>query len=449
MSAPSYELHFNVQNPHSSFSIKYIMEARRDPDVPSVYADCTLCEDIWLRLTGSEPMPQTLIGSFEQALSDCCPIHTPLLTAFRDEMKNQAAECDNIGITGSAPVTLTQSLRKGGRYWDLLLLNTGSTTGHGRILDPDWIDISFVLECKNKCLQTHGRKCNNAMRLSPVTPMLLVDVQENCIVSGHDAGPYVALSYVWGTSGSTRRSNVPHGLLHKLKQPNGLDSEEAMPYISPIIRRAMALTALIGERWLWVDALCVPGGDFDVTASQINIMGAIFGMAVVTIISADGNSENGLKGIEGISPSRELDQRVIPFGRERIAIRKRHHFSLEDGCTYNTRAWTYQEKKMSPRRIWFKDQIVSWECQCSLWDEELMPGLSFPVYIDPRPQTILAGIPDSESISHILSNYNRRQLLFPEDNLSGIQGFLSVLSRAFRGGFLVSTTQFVGELLKS
>lgn len=416
------------------------MEARRESELLPVYAACTLCQDIWLRLTGSEPTPEKLIGSFEQALSDCCPDHTPLLAAFRDaiEKSELGDRCDDIGLVGSAPVSLTQSLSKGGLYWDLLLVNTGSannSTGHGRILNPDWIDVSFVLECKKKCLQTHGRKCSNAMRLSPVTPMLLVDVQENCIVSGHDVGPYVALSYVWGTSGSTRRSNVPHGLLHKLKQPNALDSEEAMPYISPIIRRAMALTTLIGERWLWVDALCVPCGDFDATARQINMMGAIFGMAVVTIISADGNSENGLQGIEGASPSRKLDQRVIPFGRERIVIRNRHYF-LEDGCIYNTRAWTYQEYKMSPRRIWFKDQIVSWECQCSSWDEELMPGSSFRVYIDPRPQTILAGIPDCESISHILSSYNERRLLFPEDNLSGIQGFLTVLSRAFKGGFL-------------
>lgn len=415
------------------------MEARHESEALSVYASCTLCQDIWLRLTGSEPTPETLVGSFEQALSDRCPNHTPLLAAFRDAIKSdRGKQCDDIGIIGSANVTLAQSLRRGGLFWELLLVNTGSannSAGHGRILDPDWIDVSFILECKEKCLETHGRKCNNPMRLSPVMPMLLVDVRDNCIVSGYDAGPYVALSYVWGTSVSTRRSNVPHGLLHKLRQPNALDSEEAAPYISPIIRRAMALTALIGERWLWVDALCVPRGDFDATARQINMMGAIFGMAVVTIIAADGDSETGLQGIEGTSSSRKLDQRVIPFGGERIVVRKRHYF-LEDDCIYNTRAWTYQEYKMSPRRIWFKDQILSWQCQCSSWDEELMPGSDFNAYMDPRPRTILAGIPDAESISHILSRYNQRQLLFPEDNISGIQGFLSVLSRAFKGGFL-------------
>lgn len=412
------------------------------PDVPAEFTACTICHQLWLRLTGSELSDPTLIGSFEQGLSDGCPTHTPLLEAFRDHIAESSIhiECEDIGIRSDS--TLISSVKKGGAFWRLLLANTASaqnSAGQGRILDPDWADITFLRECKRKCLQTHGGKCDNPMRISPVTPMLLIDVQHNCLVSGHDAGPYVALSYVWGTSGPPRRFNVPTGLLQKLRQPNGLDSLEAKPYISPVIRHAIALTALMGERWLWVDVLCVPQGDVEAAAKQINMMGAIFGGAVMTIISADGDAESGLKGLEGISPSRELDQRIIPFGSEQIVVGRHYIFSWDGGSSYHDRAWTYQEFKMSPRTIWFLDKLVSWKCQCSVWDEELMFESSFRTYIDPRPQTILAGIPDVESIGHILSNYNERQLSYPEDTLLGIQGFLSVLSRAFEGGFLVSS----------
>ncbi|KAI0970478.1 heterokaryon incompatibility protein-domain-containing protein [Xylaria arbuscula] len=410
-------------------------------DIPTEFTACAVCHQIWLQLTGCPPTDSTLIGSVDQALSDGCPTHSPLLEAFRDCVAESRfpTKLEDVGIRNGTPPTLISSLETGGWSWPLLLANTVSaqnSAGKGRILDPDWVDITFLQDCKRKCLQTHREKCDNPMRISPVTPLLLIDIQQNCMVSGHDAGPYVALSYVWGTSHSPRRSNVPYGLLEKLSQPNGLDSLEAKLYMPPVVCRAMALTALLGERWLWVDALCVPQGDFDVAAKQISMMGAIYGRAVVTIISADGDAESGLPGLQGISPSRDLRQQIIPFGSEQIVVGRQTYFSLDSGSSYHSRAWTYQEFKMSPRTVWFVDKQVSWRCQCGVWHEEHMPDSSFPTYIDPRPQTILAGTPDVESISHILSNYNERQLSYPEDTLSGIQGFLSVLSRAFEGGFL-------------
>ena len=412
-------------------------------DVPDEFTTCAICRRIWLRLTGHVLEEPIKIGSFEQGLSDGCPTHSPLLEGFRDyiEEARVPTECEDIGIKNDEPPILISSLKNGGLVWPLLLANVASAqtpVGQGRILDPDWVDVKFLQDCKRKCLETHGGKCNNPMRISPVTPMLLIDVQQNCIVSGHDAMPYVALSYIWGKLGSQRRTNIPHGLLQHLRQPNGLHSIEAKPYMPPIINRAMALTALIGERFLWVDVLCVPQGDFDAAAKEISNMGAIFGGAIVTIASADGDAESGLVGLQGVSPSRELRQRIIPFGSERIVAGEHHIFSLDHGSSYHERAWTYQEFKMSARTIWFMDKLVSWKCQCSVWHEEHMPESTFPTYIDTSPQTILAGIPDVESISHILTGYNVRQLSYPEDALSGVQGLLSVLSRAFPGGFLVS-----------
>ncbi|KAF2963496.1 hypothetical protein GQX73_g10075 [Xylaria multiplex] len=244
-------------------------EILHKPQVPTEFTACEVCHQIWLHLTGSAPKDQTLIGSFEQGLSNGCSIHSPLLEAFRDYIGESRfpVKCEDVGIRSDRPPILISSLETGGAVWPLLLANTASaqnSAGQGRILDPDWVDVKFLRDCKRKCLQTHGGKCDNPMRISPVTPMLLVDVQQNCIVSGHDAGPYVALSYVWGISGPLRRSNVPYELLEKLSQPNGLDSLDAKPYMSPVIRRAITLVALLGERWLWVDVLYgLPESHFD------------------------------------------------------------------------------------------------------------------------------------------------------------------------------------------
>jgi hypothetical protein len=51
-------------------------------------------------------------------------------------------------------------------------------------------------------------------------------------------------------------------------------------------------------------------------------------------------------------------------------------------------------------------------------------------------QFMLAGFPDLNASSYVISDNNSRQLSYEEDALPGITGLLSVLSRTFANGFL-------------
>ena len=73
-----------------------------------------------------------------------------------------------------------------------------------------------------------------------------------CLVSGDQKYRYFALSYVWGNmvTFQTLKSNLPD-----------LEDDDSILRIKnklpQVINDAMSLVSTLGERFLWVDALCI------------------------------------------------------------------------------------------------------------------------------------------------------------------------------------------------
>ncbi|PHH92041.1 hypothetical protein CDD83_9159 [Cordyceps sp. RAO-2017] len=414
-------------------------------------AGCKICQDIWRRFADPHSTHQVNFGSPEQALSTSCPVHKPLVQRFIDEALGDADEADggrpksrDMGIEGGPrdkgrAISLVESLSGLGRYWNLLLVKKEADAAHpgtGRILDPCWVDIDVVLKWKKACLSSHAAKCGNPMKIWPVRPAWLIDVERRCLVPGQQTtGEFVALSYVHGQH---TWPVVDADILSRLREPFALDEPGFSERMAPIARHAIYLTSKIGERYLWVDALCIIHDDRNrgALAGQLKAMSAIYANAFVTIIAADGDSQNGLAGLKGISSPRPSGQRIVPFGDEQLLVRKTGYFLMEFFRPYDQRGWTYQEYKMAKRKILFVDGELHWECCHSVWHEEMIHGCDPDSYIDPSLGTVLAGFPDLGSLNRILTCYNERELRFDEDCLPAISGLLSVLSRSFTGGFL-------------
>ncbi|KAK8017202.1 HET-domain-containing protein [Apiospora marii] len=358
---------------------------------PQWASDCTICQDIWNLFSDPKSAPAVNLGSFPDALSTSCPAHKPLVQAFHSHVADcEDAETQDVGLVCGADghsVEMAQSISHGGYVWHLLLVKDASVESHpgtGRILDPDWANLGMLKEWKHDCLALHGKLCDNPMKIWNTRPAWLIDVKQRCLVPGQVPDNFVALSYVYG---SHRGSHMDADMLARLQQPMALDAPEAAQLLSPIVQHAMYLTGVIGELYLWVDALCIPHHDAEAT-------------------------------------------------KEQLVVRNTGMFSMSGELPYYDRGWTYQEYKMSPRRILFNRRELHWECSCSVWHEELVRGAEVDKYIDDRMKVILAGFPDLGYLSHIIGNYNKRTLRYEEDALPGITGLLSVLSRSFAGGFL-------------
>ncbi|KAI0876682.1 heterokaryon incompatibility protein-domain-containing protein [Hypoxylon argillaceum] len=399
-------------------------------------SNCQGCEALW----------RLRIGYVEHRFSDgVCLNHIPLARQFWDRdgehhySKNKFHYNGQTTTTRGAIKLVDSSIRR----WELMLVNEVSAPinnlGKGRILDPDWVDID-LLQWKDRCLKTHRERCDNPMKIWSTRPAWLIDVKQKCLVPGAktDGRRYVALSYQYGTGSWLRITEA--ATLSSLEILGSLDKAEVLPAISPMIRHAMYLTTVLGERFLWADALCIPHYDAATTTEQLNLMGAIYANATVTITAADTHSGQGIPGLRGVSKPREIEQRVIQFGTKQIVAQPaeygHHPFRLP--LPYNRRGWTYQECMMSSRKVIFARGELIWECPCSYRKEGLAPSVNAHPRFSPshRMSPILAGFPDTESLHEILAEFQRRELTYDSDALASITGLLSVFSRTFSGGFL-------------
>lgn len=414
--------------------------------------ECQVCHDLMQMFAASKDSAPTttttiVLGSFEEALSTNCQRHKPLVERFVEYCQQAGArrmKSEDLGILfrGERP-EIFESVSKLGFGRSLVLANKSpSPADHvrkGRIVDPEYMDLEILKHWKSQCLTSHGPRCQNPMKIWRTCPAWLVDVEQKCVVRGDDpavgSSPFVALSYRRETEPGF--GVVPESMLD-LQRPGILDNEGASGWVTPLVRHAMYLTTVLGERYLWVDTLCIVHGDSN-TTEQLGLMGAIYASAVVVIIAADGDARDGIAGLKGIPESlpRKSQQCLIPFGDdETIIARNNSPFSLITGGPYYKRGWTFQEHKMASRKIFLKDGLAHWECQHSLWHEDLVQGVELDKYIEPRLREILAGFPMLRSLSNIISNYNDLELHYEEDALPGIMGLLSVLSRSLTGGFL-------------
>lgn len=76
----------------------------------------------------------------------------------------------------------------------------------------------------------------------------------------------------------------------------------------------MGLTKYLGERYLWVDSLCIPQDDEKLIDTELNNMAYIFYNASLTIVAAQGtDSDYGLHRLQGISKSRSFTQQILAY----------------------------------------------------------------------------------------------------------------------------------------
>ncbi|KAI6117601.1 heterokaryon incompatibility protein-domain-containing protein [Pisolithus croceorrhizus] len=120
------------------------------------------------------------------------------------------------------------------------------------------------------------------------------------------------------------------------------------------IRDAIALTRQIGERYIWIDALCILQDSPTDKGAQICIMDLIYSRAVFTIFAASGQSAfYQLSGIHLAIPLPPLSEALTE-------------------SNWNTRGWTFQEILLSRRRLVFTKHQMYFECTKDVWCEDVV-----------------------------------------------------------------------------
>ncbi|KEY69073.1 hypothetical protein S7711_09576 [Stachybotrys chartarum IBT 7711] len=167
-----------------------------------------------------------------------------------------------------------------------------------------------------------------------------------------DTMQYIALSHPWG--------KPPHfrSLVSNIEQfKKNIDFHE----LPATFQDAVVVTRQLGQRYIWIDSLCIiqgQGGDFDQESAK---METVFSSAyyVLAASSATQQRDGFLK--------RNRDREFLTFAREGASplyiCRFTDDFGRDVLDSYlSHRGWVFQERALARRTVYFTRTQIYWEC---------------------------------------------------------------------------------------
>ncbi|KAK7542023.1 heterokaryon incompatibility protein-domain-containing protein [Phyllosticta citribraziliensis] len=228
----------------------------------------------------------------------------------------------------------------------------------------------------------------------------LVDVMDKKVVPAPSQPfDYVCLSYVWGDRGEDLLASSSN--IDELQQDNSL----AGSMVPATIQDAMTACQHLGQRYLWVDRLCIlqdddSGSPQREKQAQIEKMGEIYHHAVVTLAAVEGTSvAHGLHGVSSRLP--------LKMGEDGMRV-----YFLR-ASIWAKRGWTFQEAILSRRLILFT-------AQDALLEDERDIGLQTTTnrYLASDYSAFHGAIDYREAIE----KYTSRALSDPKDAINAFSG---------------------------
>ena len=294
------------------------------------------------------------------------------------------------------------------------------------------VDVSLLKRWIQTCKQNHRKTCKTdwwkGTGKLPSRTIRVVDVDRMAIILAPPNCRFLALSYVWGGRGDaywTTQANIEQRSL-----PGGLDASVMPGTISDTIQ----LVRQLGERYVWIDALCIVQDDPKDKEVQIRVMDLIYGNSALTICAVGCTSVQD--PLPGIRPgTRDPKQHIaiiqglhlaLPLPNDRTVVRS----------TWNDRGWTYQEAMLSRRRVLLTAQQMHFECRYGNCNEQ-MPAAVIDVAL--LGQAIPASAPLAMGrgacltfYARIIEEYTLRKLTMESDIVDAVAALLRVLTKVFK-----------------
>jgi len=313
--------------------------------------------------------------------------------------------------------------------------------------------LALAAEWVRTCIESH-EQCGQQSK--PVLPTRVVDVgsvytfrEPFLHISNGQQARYICLSHCWGSKRTleTTTSNL-----------KALQKEISNSTLPPLYQDAVKVTRALGVQYLWIDSLCIIQDSADDWEFESTKMRSVYQNCLVTISALDARDSH--ERFLGIRPStalvalpRKADQRTpeTTFIRPRL----RPLAEIRDQARLSTRAWTLQERALSPRILHYSSEETVWECQSHIeregncwplvpaamvkqqnepWrsaygEKFLMPRLAASIYA-------LDIDKDRDLCFHtwyqLVTDYSGRALTKPSDRLPALRGLADEFARRTR-----------------
>ena len=328
----------------------------------------------------------------------------------------------------------------------------------GRRVAEDQIDVRLPLDWIRQCNENHGASCT-PRKLDSGFRMRVIDVRARCVVPASSSCRYVALSYVWGSPQQRKDEGRDQLLLiesnlDRLFTPGGLRDEH--DDIPQTVRDALECCIMLDERYLWVDALCIRQDDEKDKKEQIANMSSVYGAAVFTIVACAGSSVNA--GLPGVRPgTRKVRQHIETVDGLQLITALRPFLASTARSVWNSRGWTYEEKYLSRKLLFFTDYQIFFHCNNALWYEDaILETIGLDVRINLLGSEnlrdrlgelkLLPSYTEWARYSTLVKGYTRRRLLQRKDSLNAFRGLITELKENLRSEFIWGMPEIIFDL---
>jgi len=209
-----------------------------------------------------------------------------------------------------------------------------------RIIKEREIDVALVKKWLAAC-QTHHPDCSHIIphslsinRQARGFKIRALDLSHGCVVDLPAHARYLTLSYVWGDVPSVRLTKRN---FKRLATRDSLNSIRI--HLPRTIQNAIEFVSMLGERYIWIDTLCLISDDETDMQKGIQLMDFIYEGSTLNIIAATGfDASAGLPGIH--YGSRRMTQHVEEvFPGLNMAVYRALGVHLQ-ASRYATRGWT-------------------------------------------------------------------------------------------------------------
>jgi len=328
-------------------------------------------------------------------------------------------------------------------YLILLGDDAPSPAFFGRLVPSADLDVALLRRWLSVCEAEHGDRCTLSLVPLDTTsettyPFRVIDVKEMCIVEASKGCRYITLSYLWGSSQKSMFKTTSDNL-QRLSTPGGLEAAN----LPRTIQDAINFARVFGERYLWVDSLCL------VHDQQFQYRDAdkIYARAALTVVAGSGHDANA--GLPGVRKGSRTFRQEVEEIKPRFRLMVSHLAEGKPACDtafsralllsksdyiatsqWDSRAWTFQERILSRRCLLFINGRIYFQCRRTTFCEDIneTPGLGWSLDSIDMPTRIFQEKPFMQYTAAV-ELYTRRFLTEPSDILHAFEGVGRVLQQ--------------------
>ncbi|KAM7219236.1 Heterokaryon incompatibility protein (HET) domain containing protein [Rhypophila decipiens] len=207
-----------------------------------------------------------------------------------------------------------------------------------------------VCDWLNTCLKEH-EKCGPGPVSNLPTRVLDVGLVASDPIRLHtsrgEKARYICLSYCWGGAQFIKTTNET---LKSHETGIGFDQ------LPKAFQDTVAVARALGIRYVWIDSLCIIQDDSADWAHESSRMADVYRRSYLTVAPAWADSP-----FSGCFPPSDKGLKV-----QSVTVQQNFHFGetrFHRDFPLLSRAWTYQERLLSSRILYFSRQELIWDCR--------------------------------------------------------------------------------------